>query len=164
MHPPHKVTPLNRVVTSPPQTCYCSHEVHGPGMVYKHITPTVSNVVIDAPNSASQDSKAAAKHGGVHFCSSCPPGPHTHHLYSPANCHPQQTAFMEHAPCGCQPGFVEGHFHYPHQQAPPRPVTVMAHPPPLLLRPVQPQHMQQHQVVIHFFIDHTGLNTFSIYS
>ena len=53
---------------------------------------------------------------------------------------------MDHAHCGCQPGYVDGHFHFPHQQTPPRPVTVMAHPPPLLLRPVQPQHMQQHQV------------------
>ncbi|KAJ7377649.1 Forkhead box protein P4 [Desmophyllum pertusum] len=55
---------------------------------------------------------------------------------------------MDHAHCGCQPGYVDGHFHFPHQQTPPRPVTVMAHPPPLLLRPVQPQHMQQHQAIL----------------
>lgn len=115
-------------------------------MVYQHVTPAVANVMIDASSSPTQDTKATPKHGGVHYCSSCPPGPHTHHVYSPANCHPQQAPFMDHAHCGCQPGYVDGHFHFPHQQTPPRPVTVMAHPPPLLLRPVQPQHMQQHQV------------------
>ena len=117
-------------------------------MVYQHVTPAVTNVMIDASNAASQDSKVSSKHGSVHYCATCPPGPHTHHVFSPAGCHPQQSAaFMERAHCGCQPGFVDGHFHFPHQQNPPRPVTVMAaHPPPLLLRPVQPQHMQQHQV------------------
>lgn len=144
-HTPHKVTQQNKHNSA--QSCCCSHEVHVPGMVYQHVTPAVSSVMIDTSSSPSQDSKQS-KHGGVHYCSTCPPGPHTHHMYSPASCHPQQpSAFMEHAHCGCQPGYVDGHFHFPHQQTPPRPVTVMAaHPPPLLLRPVQPQHMQQHQV------------------
>ena len=118
-------------------------------MVYQHVSPAVTSVMIDASSSPSQDSKVPSKHGGVHYCSTCPPGPHTHHVYSPAGCHSQQgAAFMEHAHCGCQPGYVDGHFHFSHQQTPPRPVTVMAAhpPPPLLLRPVQPQHMQQHQV------------------
>ena len=145
-HTPHKATAQNKRCNS--AQCCCSHEVHVPGMVYQHVTPAVTNVMIDASNSASSDSKVASKHSGVHYCSTCPPGPHTHHVYSPAGCHPQQpTTFMEHAHCGCQPGYVDGHFHFPHQQTPTRPVTVMAaHPPPLLLRPVQPQHMQQHQV------------------
>lgn len=117
-----------------------------PGMVYQHVAPPVTSVMIDGSKSASQDSKLASKH----YCSSCPPGPHTHHVYSPPGCHPHQpAAFMEHAHCGCQPGYVDGHFHFPHQQAPGRPVAVMAAhpPPPLLVRPVQPQHMQQHQVI-----------------
>ena len=143
----HKITQHNKHITNSSPNCCCNREVHMPGMVYQHVTPTVANVVVDTSSSTSQDSKGAPKHGGVHYCSSCPPGPHTHHVYSPANCHPQQPAFMDHTHCGCQPGFVDGHFHFPHQQTPPRPVTVMAHPPPpLLLRPVQPQHMQQHQV------------------
>ena len=143
-HTPHKITQQSKHMTNSPQNCCCSREVHVPGMVYQHVKPPVANVVIDA--SSPQDSKATSKHGGVHYCSNCPPGPHTHHVYSRANCHPQQPPFMDHAHCGCQPGYVEGHFHFPHQQTPPRPVTVMTHPPPLLLRPVQPQHMQQHQV------------------
>ncbi|XP_078384642.1 uncharacterized protein LOC144667125 isoform X2 [Oculina patagonica] len=148
-HTPHKITQHSKHVTNcKSQNCCCSREVHMPGMVYQHVTPAVANVVIDASNPTTQDSKTASKHGGVHYCSSCPPGPHTHHVYSPANCHPQQPAFMDHAHCGCQPGFVDGHFHFPHQQTPPRPLTVMAHPPPLLLRPVQPQHMQQHQAIL----------------
>lgn len=157
-HTPHKITQHSKHVTNSSPNCCCSREVHMPGMVYQHVTPTVANVVVDASNSTSQDSKVTPKHGGVHYCSSCPPGPHTHHVYSPANCHPQQPGFMDHAHCGCQPGFVDGHFHFPHQQTPPRPVTVMAHPPPLLLRPVQPQHMQQHQVkVTNTFLSHLYL-------
>lgn len=147
-HTPHKVTQQNKHNTS--QSCCCSRDVHVPGMVYQHVTPAVTNVMIDASNAASQDSKVSSKHGSVHYCATCPPGPHTHHVFSPAGCHPQQSAaFMEHAHCGCQPGLIDGHFHFPHQQTPPRPVTVMAaHPPPLLLRPVQPQHMQQHQAIL----------------
>ena len=145
-HTSHKLTQQSKHITCSSQNCCCNREVHVPGMVYQHVTPAVANVMIDASSSPTQDTKATPKHGGVHYCSSCPPGPHTHHVYSPANCHPQQAPFMDHAHCGCQPGYVDGHFHFPHQQTPPRPVTVMAHPPPLLLRPVQPQHMQQHQV------------------
>lgn len=147
-HTSHKLTQQSKHITCSSQNCCCSREVHVPGMVYQHVTPAVANVMIDASSSPTQDTKATPKHGGVHYCSSCPPGPHTHHVYSPANCHPQQAPFMDHAHCGCQPGYVDGHFHFPHQQTPPRPVTVMAHPPPLLLRPVQPQHMQQHQAIL----------------
>ena len=143
-HSSNKVTQQSKHSTS--QNCCCSREVHVPGMVYQHVAPPVTSVMIDGSKSASQDSKLASKH----YCSSCPPGPHTHHVYSPPGCHPHQpAAFMEHAHCGCQPGYVDGHFHFPHQQAPGRPVAVMAAhpPPPLLVRPVQPQHMQQHQVI-----------------
>ncbi|XP_068714899.1 uncharacterized protein [Montipora capricornis] len=144
----HKVTQQSKHSTS--QNCCCSREVHVPGMVYQHIAPAISSVMMDASKSPSPDSKLLSKHGGVHYCSTCPPGPHTHHVYSPAGCHSQQTAaFMEHAHCGCPPGYVDGHFHFPHQQTPGRPVTVMAtHPPPLLVRPVPPQHMQQHQAIL----------------
>lgn len=144
-HSSNKVTQQSKHSTS--QNCCCSREVHVPGMVYQHVAPPVTSVMIDGSKSASQDSKLASKH----YCSSCPPGPHTHHVYSPPGCHPHQpAAFMEHAHCGCQPGYVDGHFHFPHQQAPGRPVAVMAAhpPPPLLVRPVQPQHMQQHQAIL----------------
>jgi hypothetical protein len=73
-------------------------------------------------------------------------------MYSPQNCHPQPS-FVEHGHCGCQPGYLDSHYHYTHhQQSQPRPVAVVAHPPPLLLRPIQPQHIQQHQVRSQFYI------------
>lgn len=131
-------------------SCCCSHDEHLPGVLYQHIPGTPNGTIaVDSkvPEHAVQDSKGGkSKHNGGHFCSSCPPGPHTHHMYSPQNCHPQPT-FVEHGHCGCPSGYLDGHYHYTHhQQNQPRPVAVVAHPPPLLLRPIQPQHIQQHQV------------------
>ncbi|XP_032219751.2 uncharacterized protein LOC5519051 isoform X2 [Nematostella vectensis] len=133
--------------------CCCSHENHLPGIVYQHIPGTPNGVAIEtsAPDHGTQESKSSkSKHSSGHFCSTCPPGPHTHHVYSPPNCHPPAT-FVEHGHCNCQPtAYLDNHYHYAHhsQSAQPRPVAVVAHPPPLLLRPLQPQHLQQHQAIL----------------
>jgi len=115
-----------------------------PGVAY-HIPGTPNGIQLETSISehGHQDgkgSKSKQHNGGPHFSSSCPPGPHAHHVYSPQG-------FVDHAHCSCQPGFIDSHHHYTHHiQGQGRPVAVVAHPPPLLLRPLQPQHLQQHQV------------------
>ena len=136
--------------SSLPQQCCCNHEGHMGGAIYQHVPGGVNGVMADTskPGSGQDQKSTPQKHGAIHYCSSCPPGPHTHHMYPPASCHPQP-AYMDHGHCGCQPGgYLDTHYHYPHhpQRGPPRPMTVVTHPPPLLLRPIQPQHIQQHQV------------------
>ncbi|XP_031548932.1 uncharacterized protein LOC116286532 isoform X2 [Actinia tenebrosa] len=128
--------------------CCSSHDEHLPGVLYQHIPNGTIPVDSKVPEHGVKDCKGGkSKHNGGAFCSSCPPGLHTHHMYSPQNCHPQPT--FEHGHCGCPSGYLDGHYHYTHhQQNQSRPVAVVAHPPPLLLRPIQPQHIQQHQAIL----------------
>ncbi|XP_028514227.1 uncharacterized protein LOC110236882 isoform X2 [Exaiptasia diaphana] len=130
------------------ETCCCPHDEHLPGVVYQHVPGTPNGIGMDTSMTdhviqETKGSKTKQHNGGGHFCSSCPPGPHTHHVYSPQS-------FVEHGHCGCQPGYIDGHHHYAHhiQGQGGRPVAVVAHPPPLLLRPIQPQHLQQHQAIL----------------
>ena len=150
--------PGNQEAGNPAAKCSCANATSQrksqdtkpcsqPNCCCSHGSTSTESTGMDAAKSASSgDGKSPAKHGAMHYCSSCPPGPHMHHMYAAANCHPQQVPYVDHGHCGCSPGLIDGHYHY-HPQQGPRPVAIMGHPPPpLLLRPIHPQHMQQHQV------------------